>query len=175
MATLERIAPAFVAMAHRVVWATGATVDAQGRPWTRVLHPLWTWDGETLTGIVATSPLSPKRAHLDAHPYISFTYWHPNHDTCTAQCHAAWDLSDEGRRAGWEALATAPAPVGYDPAIIPGWDEPTSPSFGILRLRPWRLHVMPGAVMLSGSGEVLRWQDTDTASGTEVGPTARTE
>ncbi|HEX6418630.1 MAG TPA: pyridoxamine 5'-phosphate oxidase family protein [Acidimicrobiales bacterium] len=168
MDPLERIAPAFVEMAHRVVWATAATVDAQGRPWTRVLHPLWSWDGETLTGIVATSPQSPKRAQLDVHPYISFTYWQPDQDTCTAQCHATWDLSDEGRRAGWQALATAPPPVGYDPAVIPGWDEPTSPAFGILRLTPWRLHVMPGTVMLAGRGEVLRWQDHNAASGSAV-------
>jgi hypothetical protein len=159
MTPLDQIAPAFVEMAHRIVWASGATVDEHGRPWSRVLHPLWTWDGEQLTGIVATSPLSPKRTQLDAHPFISFTYWVPEHDTCTAQCHATWDLSDAGRAAGWQALATAPAPVGYDPAIIAGWDEPSAPAFGILRLRPWRLHVMPGAVMLQGQGAPMAWQD----------------
>jgi hypothetical protein len=158
MESLERVAPAFVEMAHRIVWAGGATVDAEGRPWSRVLHPLWTWDGEQLTGIVATSPLSPKKAHLDAHPSIAFTYWEPGHDTCTAQCDAEWDLSDEGRVAGWEAFASAPAPVGYVPSIIPGWEEPTAPRFGILRLRPWYLHVMPGALMLEGKGELLRWR-----------------
>lgn len=167
MARLDEIAPAFVEMAHRIVWATAATVDARDRPWTRVLHPLWTWDGDTLKGIVATSPLSPKRSHLEAHPFISFTYWHPSHDTCTALCHARWDLTDEGRRAGWEALATAPAPVGYDPAVIPGWDEPTSSAFGILLLRPWRLHVMDGTVMTEGGkGTLLTWQDGTAAAGT---------
>ena len=158
MESLERVAPAFVEMAHRIVWAGAATVDDRGRPWSRVLHPLWTWDGTELTGIVATSPLSPKRAHLDANPSIAFTYWEPTHDTCTAQCDAEWDHSDEGRAAGWEAFANAPAPVGYTPSIIPGWDSPTAPQFGILRLRPWHLHVMPGAVMLKGQGDVLRWR-----------------
>ena len=43
MTTLTEIAPDFVAMAHRIVWATAATVDPQGRPWTRVLHPIWQW------------------------------------------------------------------------------------------------------------------------------------
>lgn len=51
MATLAEIAPPFVEMAHRIVWASGATVDDRGRTWTRVLHPLWTWDGEDLTGL----------------------------------------------------------------------------------------------------------------------------
>lgn len=51
-------------------------------------------------------------------------------------CHASWDLGDAGRRAGWQALATAPPPVGYDPSLIPGWDDPTADTFGILRLAP---------------------------------------
>ena len=38
---LSGTAPAFVEIAHRIVWATAATVDPQGRPWTRVLHPIW--------------------------------------------------------------------------------------------------------------------------------------
>lgn len=154
---IDRIAPAFVEMAHRIVWASAATVDDRGRPWSRVLHPLWTWDGAELTGIVATSPLSPKAAHLAAHPHVAFTYWHPSQDTCSAMCDATWETSPEGTAAGWEALASAPAPVGYDPAIIPGWDEPASPGFGILHLRPWRLHVLPGTVLLGQGGDVLTW------------------
>lgn len=157
MSALEEVVPAFVEMAHRIVWASGATVDARGRPWTRVLHPLWSWDGTELTGIVATSPLSPKRAHIDRHPYLSFTYWHPDHDTCSASCDAEWDLTDEGRTAGWRAFETAPAPVGYDPQIIPGWDTPTSPTFGIVRLRPWRLHVLRGADLVQGNGAGITW------------------
>ena len=158
MTALADIAPAFVSMAHSIVWATGATVDADGRPWTRVLHPFWTWDGESLTGLVATSPLSPKAAHLAAHPEVSFTYWTPSQDTCTAQCHVAWEDSPEQREAGWEALKDAPEPVGYDPAIIPGWDDPTSPGFGILRLEPWWLRVMPGSLMMAGEGDLLTWR-----------------
>jgi hypothetical protein len=160
MTALDRIAPAFVEMAHQIVWASAATTDDQGRPWSRVLHPLWTWDGDRLSGIVATSPSSTKRRHLDAHPFIAFTYWQPNHDTCTALCSATWDLSEEGRAAGWQAFATAPAPVGYDPAIIPGWDDPSSPGFGILRVEPWRLHVMAGSVMLQGAGAPMTWRRT---------------
>ncbi|GAA0941747.1 hypothetical protein GCM10009559_37440 [Pseudonocardia zijingensis] len=59
-ASLSDTAPAFVEIAHRIVWATVATVDAQGRPWTRVLHPVWEWDGERLTGWVA--PARPRRS-----------------------------------------------------------------------------------------------------------------
>ena len=67
-------------------------------------------------------------------------------------------IADEGRAAGWEALRTAPEPVGYDPAIIPGWDTPASEGFGILRLTPWRLHLMDGSMMLRGEGRLLTWR-----------------
>ena len=66
--TLEAVAPAFVDMAHRIVWATAATVDTAGNPQSRILHPVWQWDGSTLTGWIATSSLSLKAKHLAALP-----------------------------------------------------------------------------------------------------------
>lgn len=158
MATLDETAPAFVAMAHRIVWATAATVDPAGRPATRVLHPIWSFEGGELTGWIATSPLSPKAAHLASTPALSLTYWDATHDTCTADCEATWDGSEAGRRALWERFASAPQPLGYDPRIIPGWTEPTSPGFGCLVLRPHRLRVMPGSLMMSGQGRLLSWR-----------------
>src|SRR4029450_13588351 len=97
MTDLSSIAPAFVDMAHRIVWATVATVDRQGRPRGRVLEPYWQWDGAALTGLVATAPTALKRAHLAHSPFVSVTYWTPDHDTCTAECHATWILDDAGR------------------------------------------------------------------------------
>ena len=154
MASLSEIAPAFVAMAHRIVWATAATVDARGRPWTRVLHPLWQWDGERLTGWIATDPTGLKRRHLDAHPHVALTYWEPSQDTAGASCDA--EFVDDAREWLWRAFVEAPAPVGYDPAVVPGWEHPRSPGFGALRLRPWRLHVQPAAVLLQGRGELVQ-------------------
>jgi hypothetical protein len=163
MDSLETVAPAFVQMAHRIVWCTAATVDASGAPRTRVLHPVWQWDGTALTGWIATSPLSPKAAHLAAPggERMSVTYWAPDHDTCTADCDVAWDDTPALRAEGWQRFVDAPAPVGYDPAIIPGWDSPNAPAFGILRLLPTRLRVMPGAVMMKGEGRLLRWSAQD--------------
>jgi hypothetical protein len=158
MSELSIVAPAFVEMAHRIVWCVAATTDPSGRPTTRVLHPIWEWDGTALTGWIATSPLSPKAAHLSEQPSMSVTYWHPDQDTCTADCDAAWDDTPELREEGWRRLAEGPEPVGYDPAIIPGWDSPSSPAFGVLRLSPVRLRVMPGSVLMRGEGEVLTWR-----------------
>jgi len=156
---LATVAPAFVEMAHRIVWATVATVDPSGRPWSRILHPFWQWDGASLVGWIATGPTPLKREHLDHSPYLSVAYWAPDHDTCTAECRAAWHTDDDTCRRVWDLFLNAPAPLGYDPAIIPPWkDGPTSPAFAALRLEPWRLRVQPGSVLLRGEGRALSWR-----------------
>jgi general stress protein 26 len=158
VSALAEIAPAFVTMAHRIVWCTVATVAPSGVPSTRVLHPIWEWDGSTLTGWVATSPESPKAAHVAANPWMSLTYWDDTHDTCTADCGVTWETSDTAREAAWQRFAKALAPVGYDPSIIPGWTSPSSPTFGVLQLQPEHLRLMPGSLMLRGEGALLSWR-----------------
>lgn len=158
MTELNVIAPAFIEIAHRIVWATVATVDRSGGPRTRVLHPIWEWDDESLTGWIATSPLSPKAGHLLADSRVSVTYWDQSHDTCTADCVAHWETDPEQRRAGWDRFADAPEPVGYDPRIVPPWTDPDAEAFGILRLEPTKLRVMPGSLMAGAGGELLTWR-----------------
>ena len=89
---------------------------------------------------------------------VSLTYWTPDHDTCTADCATVWELDDDAKRAGWRRFAEAPAPVGYDPSIIPRWTSPEAAAFGILRLEPHRLRVMPGSFMVARQGELLTWR-----------------
>lgn len=158
MNDLADVAPAFVEMAHRIVWCSAATVDTRGRPRSRVLHPIWEWDGERLTGWIGTAPTPLKRAHLAASAHLSLNYWTPAQDTCTAECRAAWAFDDDTRAAVWNRFREAPAPVGYDPAIIPAWDGPTCDAFAVLRLEPWRLRVMPGTVLMGQGGAELTWQ-----------------
>lgn len=159
MNELTHVAPAFVAMAHRIVWCSAATVDVHGRPRSRILHPIWQWDGGRLVGWVGTGPTPIKQAHLQAHPYMSLNYWDPSHDTCCADCRASLVFDDETRTMVWNLFASAPPPVGYDPAIVPAWTSPTSDAFAALRLEPWRLRVFPGTVLLGQGGEVLRWRE----------------
>lgn len=161
MHPLNEVAPAFVEMAHRIVWCTVATVDSKNRPRSRILHPIWQWDGEQLSGWIGTGPTPTKRAHLDAHPYMSLTYWTPTHDTCVAECRATWAFDDETRTMVWNLFKHAPAPVGYDPAIVPAWSGPTAPAFAAVRLEPWRLRVFPGSVLMGQGGTVLTWQGHD--------------
>lgn len=157
MHSLAEVAPAFVEMAHRIVWCSVATVDAQGRPRSRILHPVWQWDGSTLTGWIGTSPTRVKQAHLAAHPYASCNYWEPSQDTCVAECRAELLSDDETRIMVWELFKRAPEPVGYDPAIVPMWGSPTSDTFAVIKLEPWRLRVFPGTVLYGSGGQVLTW------------------
>jgi hypothetical protein len=158
MSSLDEIAPSFVEMAHSIVWASVATVDPEGRPRTRILHPIWDWDGSELVGWIATGPTPVKQAHLAAHPDVSVSYWTTTHDTCAADCRAEWAFDDETRTMVWDRFLHGPEPVGYDPAIVPVWkDGPTSDAFAALRLTPWRLRVMDGSVMLRGSGNLFSW------------------
>jgi hypothetical protein len=74
------------------------------------------------------------------------------------ECRATWAFDDETRTMVWNRFKDAPPPVGYDPALIPVRDGPTSPSFAALRLEPRRLRVLLGTVLLDGEGEVRHWR-----------------
>jgi len=158
MDDLSETAPAVVEMAHGIVWASAATVDAQGRPRSRILHPIWQWDGVRLVGWIGTSPTPTKRAHLKASPYMSLNYWSPSHDTCVAECRAALAFENEIRTMVWNLFLNTPEPLGYNPKIVPAWQSPTCDAFAVIRVDPWRLRVFPGSVLLGKGGKVLRWQ-----------------
>jgi general stress protein 26 len=151
---LDEIAPRFVEMAHGIGMSVVATVDQQGRPHTRVMQPVWRWDGSSLTGWASTGTKDPKVDDLRGTPSLSLTYWHPTQDTCTADCDVELITDDAERAAAWDRFLTTPPPAGFDPTIHPEWDTPTSPTFGVLRLSPTWLRVMPGTLMLQGEGEV---------------------
>lgn len=156
---LADVAPRFVAMAHQIVWCTVATVNAAGVPRTRILHPIWEWDGDKVTGWIATDPTSLKARHLDHQPAISLTYWSPNHDTCSAECLTEWTNDPASKQAGWDRFLHGPEPVGYDPSMVPVWPNPENEHFGILRLTPTRLRVMDGSLMTGGGdGQLLVWK-----------------
>ena len=158
MDTLADTAPAFVEMAHRIVWASVATVGADGAPTSRILHPYWVWDGTDLVGWVGTANAAVKGRHLAANPNVTVSYWAPNHDTCVADGTATFVSDAETRSWLWEAYKTAPAPLGFDPALIPGWDDASSEGFQALRIDPVRLRVFPGTMLLKGQGVVRSWR-----------------
>src|ERR671918_1201935 len=105
---LANIAPRFVAMAHGIGFCVAATADADGRPHTRAMQPVWSWDDTTLIGWASTQTDNPKVDHLRVTPALSLTYWNPQHDTCTADCEVTLVSDDAGRTAAWEHFKTAP-------------------------------------------------------------------
>lgn len=136
----------FVALAHRVVWCTLATVDVHGRPRSRLVHPVWELRDDGLLGRVATRATPTKRAHLAASPFASCSYWDPAHDVAVAECAAEWDGDPE---ASWPYFAEPDPPLGFDPAtMFPG--GLTDPQAAVILLRPWRLRWARAADLAAG-------------------------
>jgi hypothetical protein len=126
----------FLKRVARIVWCTAATVDRKGRPRTRILHPIW----EGSTGWIATGRHSLKEKHLAGNPYMSLTYWDPQHQQLYIECRAEWDDDSAQKKRIWELYKSTPPPLGYDPGMI--WREgPEADDFGVLRLTPWRIEV----------------------------------
>jgi hypothetical protein len=159
MNSLNETATAFVEMAHRIVWCSAATVDAKGRPRSRILHPIWRWDGARLIGWIGTNPTPTKQAHLQASPYVSVNYWAPSHDTCVAECRASWGFDNDTRETVWNLFLNAPPPVGYNPTIVPAWVDPQCDAFAVIRLEPWRLRVVPASALTGNGGTILKWRE----------------
>jgi len=129
---------AFVRVAHRIVWCTLVTVDRRGRPRSRVVHPIWERNPDGLTGLLFTRPTPLKQAHLAATPFVSCSYWDPQHEVAVAECMAEFADDAETRKCLWDLFATTPEPLGFDPKILGGEDH-LDPKITVLRLTPWRL------------------------------------
>ncbi len=150
---LETVAALARPIVERVIWCTVATAGADGVPRTRLMHPVWWWDGEEPVGLVTARPTPTKVAHLAATPMASCFYWDPAHDTVSIDVGAEWLAPDE-RAAAWEAVRSVAPPVGFDPALI--WpDGPAAADCGFLRFRATRIVVSPAG------GESLRWRAPD--------------
>ncbi len=162
MHPLHEVAPAFVAMAHGIVWCATATVDVKNRPRSRILHPMWEWNGESIVGWVGVRPTAITRKHLGHSPFVSCSYWNDAHDTCTAEAKATLCFDDETRVRVWDLYKQTPPPLGYDPVTVPYWNAPTDDEYAVMRLDPWRLRVFPGSMLWAPTtGRVLTWRAAD--------------
>jgi general stress protein 26 len=144
VASFAEVAEKFREITERIVWCTVTTVDRQGRPRSRILHPVW----EGPVGWIATGRHTHKAKHLAGNPYVSLTYWDPQHEQTIIECRAEWQDDQATRDRIWELLKTTPEPVGYDPKLF--WPSSTDPGFGVLKLTPWRLEVWSLQAMAKG-------------------------
>jgi len=147
---LEEIEAVARPIVERIVWCPVATVGADGAPRTRLMHPVWWWDGERPAALVSARPTPLKVRHQAVHPAVSGFYWDPSHDTVAIDADAEWVDPDQ-RAEVWDAIRAVAPPVGFDPALI--WPEgPTAADCGFLRLTATRIVATPAAQ------EALRWQ-----------------
>jgi hypothetical protein len=139
-----------LAVSRRVVWCALTTVDSEGRPRNRVVHPVWEPVPGGLRGWVTSRRSPVKTAHLAANPYVGCAYVGAEHDVAYLDCTARWASAEE-RRHAWDVCRSLPAPAGFDPATI--WpDGPDAPDAEVLRLEPYRVQVGLAADLARGSG-----------------------
>ena len=144
IASFAEIEEEFMKRVSRIVWCTVATVDRQGRPRSRILHPIW----EGATGWIATGRHSLKEKHLARNPHISLAYWDQQHQQVYADCRAEWVDDPVEKRRVWELYKSTPPPLGYDLAAFFG--SPDGPNYGLLKLTPWRIELQALPDMMAG-------------------------
>ncbi|MBB6174588.1 general stress protein 26 [Nocardiopsis mwathae] len=147
----------FLDFTSRIVWCTVTTVDAKGRPRSRILHPIWEVAGGGPVGWVFTGRTPVKTRHLAANPHVSVSYWNPDHNTVTADCVASWVEEPEARRHVWDLFTTTPEPLGYDPSPF-GVTGPDHPDFAALRLDPWRVQILRAEQIADGDFAPRTWR-----------------
>ncbi|HET9199418.1 MAG TPA: pyridoxamine 5'-phosphate oxidase family protein [Dehalococcoidia bacterium] len=150
VSSFAEIEEEFMRRVQRTVWCTVATVDSKGRPRTRILHPVW----EGTTGWIATDPNSLKAKHLAGNPYVSLSYWDPNHEQVYVDARAEWVKDPKEGERIWNLLKSLPQPYGYDPGMI--WQEGLSdPRWGVLKITPWRIEMFSLQTMISGEDAIV--------------------
>lgn len=133
--SFQEISEDFHQAVSKIVWCNVATINTQGRPTSRVLHPMW----EGSTGWIMTGRNSLKSKHLANNPYISLAYVAEPMKPIYVDAKAEWidDLGEKQRI--WDLFKNTPEPYGYDGA--PFFGSYDSPGFGILKLTPQRIEL----------------------------------
>ena len=147
--TFDEIETRLRLITDRIVWCTFATVDRSGKPRSRILHPIW----EGPTGWIATGRHSHKEKHLASNPFVSLTYWDPTHEQAMIDCEAAWEDGPGEKQRVWTLFRDTPPPLGYDLGML--WKNVDDPTFGLLRLRPWRISVGSLGDVMAGKPDIV--------------------
>lgn len=125
----------FTARVERMIWCNVVTVDAQQRPRSRLMHPLW----EGLTGWATSRRNAHKAKHLLHNPHVSLAYVADVAKPVYVECIAVWEDDPAEKARVWDFIKSIPGPVGFDPATI--FQTPDNPNYGLLRLTPWRIEL----------------------------------
>ena len=153
VATFAEMEEEFRRRVEKIVWCTVTTVNTQDRPRSRILHPLW----EGSTGWIATSKMGLKGKHIAHNPFVSLTYWTPEHEQIYAECKAEWvDDMDEKKRM-WDVFKNTSPPLGYDLAMF--FQTVDNPGYSLMKLTPWRIELSALRDLMSDSEPQVWHQD----------------
>jgi hypothetical protein len=142
----EEIREDFLRYTAEIVLCTVTTVDPQGRPRSRILHPIFTVRDDRPIGWVLTAPTPVKARHLAANPHVACSYWSPAQNIVYVDCVATWVTEQAEKGDVYELFRTTPPPLGYGEAGLAGFGSEGSHSalFTPLRLDRRRIQVMAG-------------------------------
>lgn len=151
VSTFAEMQPEFMERVQQAIYCSMATVDLEGRPRSRIMHPIW--DGPI--GWAISWPASHKAKHLQRNPYISLAYIYDRDKPVYVDAVAEWvdDLTEKHRI--WELHKTTPPPLGFDPQ--PHYGSIDHPYYGLLRFSPWRIE------LASLNGEPIIWRHRETS------------
>jgi general stress protein 26 len=131
----DAIAPEFDRRVRAMVYCSLATIDAEGRPRTRVIHPIW--DGAT--GWVTSEARTAKVKQIAANPAVSLAYIAEPFKPVFVECRAAVQNDSATRQRVWDLYCRTPPPYGADMTEV--WGELESPRYCVLRLDPWQIEL----------------------------------
>jgi uncharacterized pyridoxamine 5'-phosphate oxidase family protein len=156
----------FLRITAETVFCTATTVDEQGRPRSRILHPIFVVRDRLPIGWALTGRTPLKTRHLAANPHLSCSYWTPSHDTVFIDCIATWEEGERENEQVWELFLNTPEPLGWGPDGLAGYgpDKWRNPIFTPLRLEPWRVQVMRGDQYPRGKLTGSVWRRSSTAA-----------
>jgi hypothetical protein len=177
----EYVVPRAQRIIDEVVYATVTTVNGNGEPRSRIVHPVWRLPsnpGQAL-GIVTSRPTALTHKHLTSNANVSCSYWSPAHDAVYLDCRAR-SATQEELQSAWDLVLATTGPTAFDPEPI--YREPSPASFSAILLQPFRIRVVE-AVNLATAGPYPYWSSatiehgvahslTDPVDGLRVGPAA---
>lgn len=123
----------FMRRVSQAVYCNMATVDRNGRPRSRMLHPIW--DGP-IGWCISWKAL--KTRHLEQNPFVSLAYIQDRDKPVYVDCRAEWVDEESEKLRIWELHKSFPPPLGFDPQQ--GYGEHLFTS-GLLKFTPWRVEL----------------------------------
>lgn len=135
VSSFAEIEAEFIERAHRMVWCDMATVGPDGRPQTRIVHPVW----EGNTAWMTSLRFGPKADDIDRNPYVSLAYVADPMKPAYAECIASWVDDRDERIEIWKRIAALPEPLGYATETMFGSYD--FPNLTMLRLKPWKVRL----------------------------------